>query len=283
MHLNAACSLLANLQGLAAIDGISGPLMDNHSGDPANFAMLHLVVGTLRWFDVLLSCSLQVLPSISTKLPDMLHSEKDTTQIADKITCQGLVLTTLAEVLELDHWKGTGAKEGRLSVVELVNRASNIERNITSAQNFIETTGGGKFMKSGSVTGKKLFSQVINIFIATTRVYLQVIVSGSHRQVPEIMESVTHTVSLFGDLLSTEIITHLLWPFCFIGCLATANDREVVTRLADEAVSKADCPSNVISAYTIIKECWRLLDEEALIDPDWVSAMKSLECQVIVF
>ncbi|KAH8651934.1 fungal-specific transcription factor domain-containing protein, partial [Tricladium varicosporioides] len=186
------------------------------------------------------------------------------------------------EVLELDHWKATGAKEGRLSVVELVSRAATIESNIISAQVFIEKDADMMLVLADCAADKTLFSRVANIFISTTRVYLQVIVSGSHRQVPEISTGVSRTVELFRDLLDINVLTHLVWPFCFIGCLAMGEDREFVERLADEAVSQTNCPLNLTHSYAIMKECWRLLDEGVLVDPDWAIAMKSLDYEVIL-
>lgn len=281
--MNAASNLLVNFQRVTATHGPSELPAITSGIDSVNSAMLHLVVGTLRWFDVLLSCSLQALPSTSAQLPVILHSKKDSTQINDRITYQCMFLETLAEALELDHWKAIVAKAGRLSMVELVNRAATIESNIMSAQSFIEKGGGRTTVIPECVTGKTPFSQVANIFISTTRVYLQVIVSGSHRQVPEISKGISHTVSLFKELVSIELLVHLVWPFCFIGCLAMGNDRDVVAKMADEAVSQTYCPLNLKSTRAIMKECWRLLDEEVFVDPDWVTAMKSLDCQVVLF
>jgi hypothetical protein len=280
MHLDAACNLLSNLKRIERVDGSFETPMHNGT-DPVDLTMLYLAVGTLRWFDVLLSCSLQSMPTISAQLPNLPQGNKHETQLDDEFACQSLVLSALTESLELDHWKTTIATQGRLSMGELVNRASVIEKNIDSAQSLMKRPGDTASASFDKVCGNELFPKVMNIFIATTRVYLQVIVSGSHRQVAEIEQAVSDTVILFDELSGTEILAHLVWPFCFVGCLTMRSDRNVVTRLAESAASQVGCSSNLKLAYAIVEECWRLLDEEVMLDPDWLSAMKSLACQLI--
>jgi hypothetical protein len=286
MHMHAACNLLTNFQRVAAVDGTSELTTITSGSDAVNSAMLPLVVTTLRWFDVLLSCSLLTLPSISAQLPGLLQlqSKSNPTQMTDNIAYQGRVTASLAEVLEHDHWKITLAQAGLLSVVELVQRAAAIESNMLSDRKIIETEAGCWRPSSSECTnGETMLYQVGNIFTSTTRVCLYVIVSGSHREVPEIRKGVSHTVGLFRELLGTGTLAHVAWPFCFIGCLATGSDREFVASLINEVLSQIDCPLNIKWASIIIKECWRLSDEEILADPDWVSAMNSLECQFILF
>lgn len=276
--MHAACNLLANCQSAAATNGILEIPKTIANTDSVDTAMLQLVVVTLRWFDVLLSCCLRTLPIASVSLLDILQNECDTTRMADGITYQARVATSLAEALELDHWKTTAAKAGRLSVVELVKRAAAIESKMFPDQDIKSGLGAMVVATNGTA-----ISQVSRIFTSTTRVYLQVIVAGSHREVPEINQGVSYTVDLFRNLSSTQLLVHIAWPFCFIGSLATGDDRKFVASLADEAVSQNDCALNIKWASTIIRECWRLLDEERLVDPDWASAMKSLKYEYVLF
>ncbi|RDW57825.1 hypothetical protein BP5796_12626 [Coleophoma crateriformis] len=284
MHLHTACNLLTNFQRTVAGDGISELTMIISGWDAVNSAMLPLVVTTLRWFDVLLSCSLRTLPSMSTQLLVLLQlqSNRNLSQMANNITYQGRVTTSLAEVLEHDHWKMTLAQAGRLSVVELVQSAAAIENNMLSDQETSELEAACR-RPSIYTNGETLLYQVARIFTSTTRVYLNVTVSGSHREVPEIQKGVAYTVALFRGLLSVGALGHVAWPFCFIGCLATGDERELMAGLMHEVLSQDDCPLSIKWASTIIKECWRLLDEEILVHPDWVSAMNSLKCQFIIF
>ncbi|KAH8812251.1 fungal-specific transcription factor domain-containing protein [Xylogone sp. PMI_703] len=283
MHMNAACNLLTNFQIPATSNGALQLLLLTPSADNINSAMLSLVITTLRWFDVLLCCSLRTLPSISAPLLDILRSQSNAAQMADKITLQGQVAENLAQVLELDNWKTSVAKAGRLSVIELVKRATRIENSILSSQNITKIARSESQPSSECVTGNILVFCMAQIFTSTATVYLQVIIAGSHREVPEISRGVSHTVSLFRDLPGDETLSYLAWPFCFIGCLATGNDREFIANLATKALLKTNCTLNVKWAWTIIKECWRLLDEENFVDPDWLTAMKTLKFQFIPF
>ncbi|KUJ15242.1 uncharacterized protein LY89DRAFT_750569 [Mollisia scopiformis] len=277
MHRSAANTLFADFQ--TTKDDLLELTMIASGTGSINSAILQLVIVNLRWFDVLLGCSVRTLPSMSVPLLDIL--ERNSKNIVNRVRCQSQVAAILAQVLELDHWKTITLTAGRLSVVELVNRAATIEKQILADSDVdytvVEIPASTNLEYKGGMN-----SQILKIFRSTAIVYLQVIVAGAHRDVPEISRWVSNTVGLFRGLPKAETFPDLAWPFCVIGCLATGEDRVFMAELADDAMLKTSCAMSVKWSSVIIKECWRLLDEGVLIDPDWTSAMKSLGCELML-
>lgn len=288
VHMSAAFKLLAGLGKICQSDV-----------RVVNSAALRFIAVSLRWCDAMLSCSLRTAPSLlSLEWPaTTVPSSASTGSECCYHHWQDLVIASISQIAALDAWKKKLAEAGRLSVVDLVKRATAIETRLEECER-ASLSGEGtsdrfpNLLPAGiqdEATGTvaqyhtHVLRHVIDIFASAALVYLHVVVSGAHRWVPDVSNRVRATVDLFRKLPSAQALNYLTWPLCLAGCLAEGEDREFLMVLAGKAsAEETGAVRRIGKVVDVLKECWRLADGGGTADPDWTSAMNSLGYEVIL-
>lgn len=251
-HMATAFSSIASLSSdhLAATNETSG----------ADSAAFRFMSSSLRWCDAMASCSLRTAPCLPSESSDMCD---------DKKTWQDVLASGILEIANLDAWKHQAAGRGMLGPVELVKRAATIEAGLSR------------------VSGQ--FGRRADTHVSAALVYLHVVVSGANPRIPDLYNHVYTTIQLLRSLvekqesaLEAEVRT-LMWPICMAGCLAEGADRAFITSLLNSNGAHKEQTSSLERTRNVLAECWRLADSGEVADPDWTSAMSSLNQELILF
>ncbi|KAG6036923.1 hypothetical protein E4U41_005426 [Claviceps citrina] len=268
-------------------------LQDCHTTD-TNTAALQFLAISLQWCNAMWSCSMRqapVLPSGGPKcLLQMQKWQKPDGDFQSQIICcQDWVVTSIVQVAELDVWKRESAQAGSLSVMDLVNRANNIEHYLK--QRLEQAKGACPWLYTArhlpssvlhSAAQPVLTHYVTEVFATAALMYLHVIISGARRRVPEINIQVRDTISLLRCRFCAQTLLSLCWPLCVAGCLAEGDERLFVMNLAVSAAAEI---SSGVSAFdhaiSIMQECWNAVDGCDDADVDWTWGMNNLDLQVI--
>lgn len=234
------------------------------------------LVGVFLWFDIIATASTRSRPFLYNNFEYLGNIELDKV-----MGCENWVIILIAQISNLEIWKRDMQKTGRLSIIELSTRGSEIAKllnNGLASQTICSANSA--FAKSPGQ-----YSPVITrIFAYAAITYLHTVVSGSYPELVETKASVSMTMTALGSLPAPHLLQDLVWPFCVTGCMASRDYEPFLSDLVMAAGEDAKCPGNYWKAFEVIKECWRLReiggdDEKGV---DWVSAMDSLGFQVLL-
>lgn len=300
MHLSAASNLLSGMHILgtdfmAVTDSLHAAQI-GLDADRVNQTALRFITIMMHWLDIIYTCSTRSDSSCPDLLRGMLHDGK--VELAELIACQSAVAASIARISELDSWRRQAGKAGRVSIVELVRRGTDIERTLqenlraADAQTGINLSTSHTLtqtLTSGPVCAPTAEDAVIyhisGIFASAASVYLHVIISGAQADVPEIRDGVQETMKRLRCLPDPYLLRYLAWPFCVIGCLAPVVDRPLFLQLADAATSdqrRCGTVPSVDKGLSVMRECWRLRDEGIFPEAGWTDAMETLGIQSIL-
>ncbi|KAF9485136.1 hypothetical protein BDN70DRAFT_848342 [Pholiota conissans] len=140
--------------------------------------------------------------------------------------CPDEAMLAIAEISSLAHWKAAQLRNGCLSYVELIQRGTAIEQQLTrystdtthSPQASLHSSAGAAFTDEERVL-------VGNIFRETAKLYLHTVLSNSTPGVPEISHGVDVVVRLFSQLTPGEIDRSLIFPICLAGCMTNDSTK----------------------------------------------------------
>ncbi|KAL2061459.1 hypothetical protein VTL71DRAFT_6836 [Oculimacula yallundae] len=248
----------------------------------ADIAALEFISTCLRFCDIMVSCSLRVSPIAIDFKWDVINTHKCHDSSCNHVWREN-ILSSFAQVCALDLWKRGATDAGQLSVVDLVNRATTIESSLKNCQNFVQPDRNGieKCDNPLPVAMQENLRHVAGIFTSSMLVYLHVIIAGANRWLPDVANHVRATIDLFRKIPSSQLLSHLAWPLCLVGCLAEGDDRAFIMAVAEVASGQDNvhCSRKVTR---IIKQCWWAADSGDVVDPDWTLSMSSLGHEVIL-
>lgn len=228
------------------------------------------LVGVFLWFDIIATASTRSTPFLQDNFEYLGNIE-----LEKVMGCENWVMILIAQISQLENWKRDMQKTGRLSVVELSNRGSEIAKllnNGLASQN----------MRPATTTiskGPAQYSPLITrLFALSALTYLHVVLSGSYPELAEIKTSVSLAINTLTSLPAPHLLQNLVWPFCITGCMASRVYEQCLSDLVVAAGEDAMCPGNYWKAFDVIKECWRLREsrQDDGNGVDWVRAMDSL-------
>jgi hypothetical protein len=171
---------------------------------------------------------------------------------------------------------------------EVVCRGSEIKRQLET--NLVTSSGhtSGTLMDVMTATSenasKPLVREITRIFANAALVYLKVIISGPHPDLPEIRQGVSKTMAALDTLRDKDLVRNLLWPVCIAGCMATAEYesywRNLLSDVSQDQWSFGR-PRNVLK---IMEKCWLLRKCElgTVVAVDWMTAMRNLDMRVLL-
>ena len=281
IHLQAASSIVPALTAaknsrysgsasyLERIDrGDQYPVVDEIACD--------FLVGTFIWFDILATASTRSKPFLENNFQYL-----GNIKLEGVMGCENWAMTLIAKISLLEEWKRDSQRSGRLSIVELSRRGSEIETLLNSGL-ARQTTFPCAPVLEKCLT--RHVSTITQIFAYAALTYLHTVISGAHPELAEIKASVSMTIAAFSNLPDPKLLQNLVWPYCVTGCMASTNQDSFFGDLIVAAGWDGQSPGNQWKAFEVIRECWRLRESrtEETVGVHWTSAMSSFGFQVLL-
>lgn len=194
--------------------------------------------------------------------------------------CQPRILQLLGKVCELDSWKRNLDASECLSLTELVARATPLRQALT------------RYVKEGKVGPKSSSDDfarlqqadphtahltttetISKITASAALIYLEIVVSGPRPLIPEIQTAMVDAIALLEQATTINVLRHVTWPICVIGCMAQASQRDTIARLIP--VANASSEQSLQNALRVVEETWKIQQNQG-IPCDWTPAMTAL-------
>ncbi|KAG0648889.1 Pestheic acid cluster transcriptional regulator 3 [Hyphodiscus hymeniophilus] len=229
------------------------------------------LIGTILWYDIIATASTRSTAFLQNNV-----NYADNIELEKIMGCETWVMILIAQISALENWKRDMQKAGRLSVVELSSRGSEIAKLLNNGRSKTPAISKCPAQYSPLIT---------QTFASSALTYLHVVVSGAYPELTEIKASVSMTLTALSNLPVPSLLQNLVWPFCVTGCMASRDHEPLLNDLVVAASEDAKCPGNYWKALEIIRECWRLREELTTDDGkgvDWVTSMERLGIQVLL-
>ena len=182
---------------------------------------------------------------------------------APSFGCQSWVIIAISQANQLRRWKALMIGQGSLSITALVSRASQLQT-FVAAQ--LPDPTLGSYDANDIIT---------YLYAQATMIYLHVLVSGPHPDIPEIRQVVETCMPQIENALLLGATPWLAWALCIIGCMAGKEARAAIESLLEQMHNACAVTSGYAKALATVRECWRLRDADC--GPAyWASAMRSL-------
>lgn len=183
-------------------------------------------------------------------------------------------MALISDISLLDRWKNESQAARRLSIVDLAKRAGQIEERLR--QELADITRGMQLSsaaESPTNAARMLSAQVSQLFALAAIIYLHVVVSGAHPELPEITRTVSEMLDALEKLKrEPRLLRSVVWPFCVAGCV-TLEEQQGFFRslLTDPEVAKYSTKACFEALY-VMEKCWaaRRIDSYHC---DWTSIM----------
>ncbi|KAK7016315.1 fungal-specific transcription factor domain-containing protein [Favolaschia claudopus] len=245
-----------------------------HNRDPQDVLQTcsertRFIIKTAIWFDVLAAVTTQESPRFIRYIRDLYSPEKSAIydpalpsppalSMLSVMGCENQIVWALAEASDLAVWKRLRQDNGSLSMPELVQRGTNLERYLTAKPSLYPSTTP----KTEKEIARELSS---NIFRAATLVYVRSIVSGDFPHVPEIVLAIDETM---GYARTTERHEQKVYSsvvrstvFAFFICGALSDDPQVQKQVEELLSLSGEDPAlstmgNATSIRRLLDNIW---------------------------
>lgn len=210
--------------------------------------------------------------------------EKPPLSLENFVGCENWVLLQMGEIATLSAWKQSLKKAGKLDMMELVARASAIQRTLLenlarldaavdmSHSNWLGLFGVYNDQLPPMPGGCAVF--VTRVWAHAALLYLAVSVSGWQPASAGIRENVTRILALLERMPAPELLRTVVWPYCIVGCLCEPAEEFRFRAMADALVPhRLFGPAR--KALEIMENVWRKRDE-LTIETDFAACVGSL-------
>ena len=252
-------------------------LLSEQIASPSRKTSFLFSTASIIWFDIVNSASLRKDPRLTCCLDTLCNSNVN---FEPYFRCEPHVLQLLGKVCELDSWKRVMDASGCLSLTELVARATPFRQALS---HFVKREGTDAkrssaqapfLVQTNSHVGVTLTVDTISkITASATLIYLEIVVSGARPLIPEIRAAMVDAIALLEQTPAIDILRHVTWPICVIGCMAQTSQRDTITRLA--TVINASTERSLQKALRVVEETWKIQDDQG-IPCDWTPAMAAM-------
>ncbi|KAH9055219.1 fungal-specific transcription factor domain-containing protein [Lactarius vividus] len=237
-------------------------------GDPAETIMRcsdsqQFIIKTTFWFDILASTTRLQTPRFLSIYRKFWSSRRGAyieangrwqavLSMMSVMGCENSTALAIAEISALACWKETHARQGTLSVPELVDRGRTIESECL--------VHPSPTPAHPSLSGKRRLTA--DIFRATARVYLHSVLSGEYPGCPEIRDGVRDTIECLRRVpagghsnVSRSVLRSVVFGICLCGCLTDDYaERQFLLRRLDE--EQAEGVGNCAEARSVMEQVW---------------------------
>ncbi|KAJ7067213.1 fungal-specific transcription factor domain-containing protein [Mycena amicta] len=212
------------------------------------------IIKTAIWFDVLAAITTQEQPRFLRHIRELFSPLQSgvfdpapelSMMNGNVMGCENIVVWLLAEASALSVWKRKQHANGRLSIPDLVDRATVLEQELSQ---FSPSMDSVPFNSTQTEEERALSA---DIFRGATLVFLRTIVFGDFPQVREIEDAVADTMTLLRTpKIPTSVVRSTVFAFFVCGALTDdPRHREaVVTEIYPRQRSRTVARS---------RRCWR--------------------------
>ncbi|KUJ13543.1 uncharacterized protein LY89DRAFT_672750 [Mollisia scopiformis] len=294
VHMKGASTIVSRFTDILCSSNSTSHLFEsNRSGTVMSVEELITVkflVSIFSWIEIANSVSSGSSPTLGY-IHDRLLGGQDPPIRLDKVMgCDNTVMILIAKIGALDEWKRDAQATGKLSMMELVTRASSIEKELMLALSGIP---GGRPPSAdfrslyglSRATLSVYFDYVTEAYTLSALVYLHVVVSGPHAELQEIRNNVSQSVELFRRLPEPIIARALYWPILVTGSMALPEEENLFKEMLAESGVKPIFVGPGWNIIKILEECWRRRrtnDPLPVKEGYWADIMSSLDTTVLL-
>lgn len=262
-----------------------GPLFNEEE------AALKFLVGMFAWLDITGCVSLGSSPVLTDYHQRLLGGANPPVRL-DKISgCQNWVMIYIGKIASLDEWRRKSQRSRTLSMIELVQKATQLETELKSAlSDFV------KNRKSSTDVNKSLFmphltpltiyaDYVTEVYGTSALTYLHVVVSGAYPELPEIRDNVVKTMEMLKQIPSPLLTRSLWWPMLITASMAVGEEQDFCRSLVAAAGVNDSSPGIGYNIFRTMEECWRrqeMNNHDSQGDGYWGEVMNSLQIKSLV-
>lgn len=307
MHLQAASSIVPVL-----IDAILSlppatqspytttvPAASDILAYPTDEAAMKFLTGVFIWFDICSSVSTGAKPFFESHFEHLLSGPNPKLNLQKVMGVEGWTMILIGRIASLDYWKRESQKNSRLSMIDLVTRATAIDNNLklglsthakspwkldpkfTNLQKLVDNSG------QIPLANLSIYSHyVTQIYTLAAVTYLHVVVSGAQPELPEIRESVSSTIEALKTIPDPMLARTMLWPLLITGSMVLKEEEQFFRDIIlSSGISKTSSAPG-FNVLQVLEECWRIRSTRSLVLGDngyWASVMSSIGLDVIVY
>ncbi|KAH7360401.1 fungal-specific transcription factor domain-containing protein [Rhexocercosporidium sp. MPI-PUGE-AT-0058] len=267
--------VLAQLSDAPSMD--LGPNITLWTADHAAFRFFSAI---LLVNDIISSTSLEQAPRLQKYHKYLLTDDNASgdvpLQLEDFVGHENWVLLLIGEISTLDAWKKEQKKAGALSMMQLVEKASDIDQRLRIGLARLDNPNHSSRLSSKPVNPLAFFlPQPLDISRALTKIwayaaqiYLHTAVSGWQPANTEITANVANLILSFQNLPSPALLRTLVWPFCIAGCLASEQQESTFRDLV-AAMGPLQMFGTVRLALRIMEDVWGRRGSVEIERGDW--------------
>ncbi|KAH9223844.1 fungal-specific transcription factor domain-containing protein [Leptodontidium sp. 2 PMI_412] len=308
MHLDAAIVLFEQIFGSYGMEASSpslpkilaqlsdAPSMDlgpNITLWTANQAAFRFFSTILLVNDIISSTSLEQAPRLHKYHKFLLTDDRSPgdipLQLEDFVGHENWVLLLIGEISSLDVWKKEQKKAGALSMMQLVQKASEIEQRLRNGLTHLDNPDHSSRLASKPGNPLAFFlpaspditHSLTKIWAYAAHIYLHTVVSGWQPANPEIRDNVANLIISFQSLPSPALLRTLVWPFCVAGCLANAQQESTFRDLV-MSMGSLQMFGTVRLALRIMEDVWRRRGSVELDDWDIAACLRCVGHRVLL-
>ncbi|KAF2491427.1 hypothetical protein BU16DRAFT_515793 [Lophium mytilinum] len=242
---------------------------------------LYFFAGVMAWYDIL-SCVTTGAKSFCHCALGCLAIGDGFIQLDKVMGCQSWAMICIMEIAALDEWKRGEQACGRLSVRELASRAADIERKLEGSLDEMARAALHS-PESSALKPQDPVYLITQAFACAALVYVHVVVSGPHPQLPEIRNGVVRTLAALEAFPDRQMVRALFWPLCIAGAMALEKEEEFFRGPVAQGPVCGPRFGNSSKVLAVLEECWRVRKEEnGARTLEWREAMERLGVEVLL-
>lgn len=199
--------------------------------------------------------------------------------LEDFVGCQNWILRGISETSALDQWKKKAKRDGTLDIMELVRRATSIQKDLRQGSvKLAEVASSSKlssfqspyqpleFLLRSNIPNGLTASQrtdqavVSQIWAQAAQVYLNTVLSGWQPRNTLLRAHVAQALDLLNTIDNPSWLRALAWPFCVTGCFATEEQEKIFRNVANASGGLAMF-GTMRDALAIMERVWSMRDQ----------------------
>jgi hypothetical protein len=225
--------------------------------------LLKFLMSVFTWIDITGAVSLGTSPFLVAHHERLLGGANPPLCLYKIAGIRNWAMISIGKIASLDNWKRTSQSNETLSIIELVNRATQLQTELKQAfDDFMKDRKHPIVQDRPALPYLTPLSEhadyVTECYGRAALTYLHVIVSGPYPELPEIRESISATVELFRRLPNPLLPRSMWWPILITGSLVV--EEEVQTLIKEIIFGGGISETSIGPGWNILKtleECWK--------------------------
>jgi hypothetical protein len=279
MHLSAASSLVTELK--------SDELQRARPDLPTSYeSALSFFASVITWYDILSCATTRLKPSFEGVC---VNTGQGCLSLDKVMGCENWAMLLIRDIAILEEWKSTIQATGNISLRELARRAGAIEARLEdglrtrSETVFASQTFDVQQSHPKPTPYNNLIEQITRVFACSALVYLHIVTSGAHPELPEIKDGMMRTISALREISDRNLVSTLSWPICIAGCMALEDQQDTFRSFTAPHPFGFIPFGNSSKVLALLEKCWDMRRQgNDSIAIDWKSAMNCLGVDILL-